>query len=102
MNLKANCNHFIDNLSPPEAPSNAENHQETTDKMQVASELEQVAERFPQSTPLRVTSNGNNFKLPLPLFTDCEVTSISEVGSREVRQNALEASVLKTPVKEIG
>ena len=65
----------------------------------VNSELEQVAARFTQSTPLRETSTGNNFKLPLPLFTDCEVTSISEVGSREVRQNALEASVLKTPAK---
>ena len=95
----ANCNHFIDNASPPEAPPNTENHQGAADKMQAASELEEVAERFPQSTPLRAASNGNNFKLPLPLFTDYEVTSISEVGSREVRQNALEASVLKTPAK---
>ena len=72
--------------------------------MPATSELEQVAERFPQSTPVRAPSSGDTFKLPLPLFTDCEVTSISEVGSPKVRQNALESSanppsVLKTPAK---
>ena len=68
------------------------------------SALEHIAERFPQSTPVRATSSGDTFKLPLPLFIDCEVTSISEVGSPKVRQNALESSakppsVLKTPAK---
>ena len=72
--------------------------------MPATSELEQVAERFPQSTPVKSTSGGNDFKLPLPLFTDCEVTSISKVGSPKVRQNALKSSanppsVLKTPAK---
>ena len=92
-------------MTPPEAPPpQVKNQKDTADKIPATSELEQVAERFPQSTPLKTTSGGKDFKLPLPLFTDCEVTSISEVGSREVRQNALESStnppsVLKTPSK---
>jgi len=95
-----------DHQQPPQAPPPPENR--AASKLLVKSEVEKTVKQYTQSTPLRTPCGpqfGNidkrdfNFKLPLPVFTDFEVTTISEVESREVRQTPLETSVLKTPAK---
>ena len=106
--VKSELDKFWEKLSNDrqQAPPPPENR--AASKLLVKSEVEKTAKQYIQSTPLRapcgplfgnIDKRDDNFKLPLPVFTDFEVTTISEVESREVRQTPLETSVLKTPAK---